>query len=218
MSSFKEIHYDDQKAIYEKELINIYRKIEFKLFVKKILKKINIKSFFNKSLKDKETMFIYQLIDIKNISSIETKKELILYIKQELSKKLKGYDYLFEILEQNQLEDNGLLPFPDNKLLAIIFINPDKNLSIDDLNRIKNSVKPTFLKFKSMDDLIYFDYFIQKINIKNNKQQKYYFGTIDYDFLTGAISFDLDNLYTKYKSYYFLQQRNERYFLKPQKQ
>ena len=218
MSSFKEIHYDVQKGIYEKELINIYRKIEFKLFVKKIFKKINIKSFFNKSLKEKETMFIYQLIDIKNISSIKTKKEIILDIKQELSKKLKGYDYLFEILEQNQLDDNGLLPFPDNKLLAIIFINPDKNLSIDDLNRIQNSVKPTFLKFKSMDDLIYFDYFIQNINIKNNKQLKYYFGTIDYDFLTGAISFDLDNLYTKYKSYYFLQQRNERYFLKSIKQ
>ena len=218
MFSFKEIHYDDQKAIYEKELINIYRKIKFKLFVKKIFKKINIKYFFNKSLKEKETMFIYQLIDIKNISSIETKKEIILYIKQELSKKLKGYDYLFEILEQNQLDDNGLLPFPDNKLLAIIFINPDKKLSINDLNRIKNSVKPTFLKFKSMDDLIYFDYFIQTINIKNNKQQKYYFGTIDYDFLTGAISFDLDNLYTKYKNYYFLQQRNERYFLKLIKQ
>ena len=182
MSSFKEIHYDDQKAIYEKKLINIYRKIEFKLFAKKILKKINIKSFFNKSLKEKETMFIYQLIDIKNISIIKTKKEIILDIKQELSKKLKGYDYLFEILEQNQLDDNGLVSFPDNKLLAIIFINPDKKLSINDLNRIKNSVKPTFLKFKSMDDLIYFDYFIQKINIKNNKQQKYYFGTIDYDF------------------------------------
>lgn len=92
MSSFKEIHYDAQKNIYEKELRNIYKQIQFKLFVKKILKKINIKSFYNKSLKEKETMFIYQLIDI-DLSNIKNKQEIILDIKQKLCEKLKGYDY-----------------------------------------------------------------------------------------------------------------------------
>lgn len=217
MSSFKEIHYDVQKDIYEKELTNIYSKIEFKLFVKKIFKKINIKSFYNKSLKEKETMFIYQLIDI-DISNIKNKQEIILDIKQKLCKKLKGYDYIVEILEQNQLDDNGLVSFPDNKLLAIIFINPDKTLSINDLNRITNSVKPIFLKFETMDDLIYFDYFIQKINIKNRKQNKYYFGTVDYDVLTGKIFFNLDNLYKKYKNYFVLKRSNKQYFLKSTKQ
>lgn len=216
MSSFKEIHYDVQKNIYEKELRNIYKQIQFKLFVKKILKKINIKSFYNKSLKEKETMFIYQLIDI-DLSNIKNKQEIILDIKQKLCKKLKGYDYIVEILEQNQVY-SGLYPFPDKKLLAMIFINPDKTLSIDDLNRITNSVKPIFLKFETVDDLIYFDYFVQTINIKNRKQNKYYFGTVDYDVLTGKMFFDLDNLYKKYKNYFVLKKSNKEYFLNSIKQ
>lgn len=157
-------------------------------------------------------MFIYQLIDI-DLSNIKTKQEIILDIKQKLCEKLKGYDYIIEILEHNQLY-TGLCPFPDKKLLVMIFINPDKTLSIDDLSRITISVKPIFLKFETVDDLIYFHYFIQKINIKNRKQNKYYFGTVDYDVLTGKMSFDLDNLYKKYKNYFVLKKSKKQYFLK----
>lgn len=69
-----------------------------------------------------------------------------------------------------------------------------------------------------MDDLIYFDYFVQTINIKNRKQNKYYFGTVDYDVLTGKMFFDLDNLYKKYKNYFVLKKSNKQYFLQSTKQ